>query len=259
MAYGRRKKGGQTLMDMARAGGKRRRAAKAKRVGGKEYVTPTPRRKSPAQAREFGARIPVGSISPATKAQTPKRKIPAGARSFRGAAPKKAGVAPRTTRTGAQRAADKKMWQAKQKEARKESAGMKYGSEYKGPPKISKKQQDDMARSMELGSGGGLIKAGIAAGLAAAGLKGHKMYKAKKAADLASGKTGGVMAGIGATRAGSAASRTGGRAKVSKTKKPKKQPPKFLSDLLKRVVGIGKPKSAFTKTPKKRTQRRYPK
>ena len=153
-------KGGQTLMDMARAGGERRRAEKAKRVGGKEYVTPLPRRKSPA----------------------PKRKIPAGARSFRGVAPKKAGAAPRTTRTGAQRAADKKMWQAKQKEARKESAGMKYGSEFKIPG-LSKKDREGMEESVKLGAGGGLGKI-AAAGVGAGALKLYQMYKAKKATDL---------------------------------------------------------------------------
>ena len=171
-------------MEMARASGKRRRAAKAKRAGSKEYVTPLPKRKSPAQAKEFGARIPVGSRSPATKAQTPKRKIPAGARSFRKAAPTKAGVAPRTTRTPAQRAAAKKALLKEQKAARKESAGMRYGSEYKKPPKLGKKDTEGMEEAMKFGGGGGLIKAGIAAAIAAAGLKGHKMYKLKKAADL---------------------------------------------------------------------------
>ena len=49
-----RPKGGQILMEMAK---KRRKKAVA------------PRRKSPAQARKFGARIPVESRSSATKAQ----------------------------------------------------------------------------------------------------------------------------------------------------------------------------------------------
>jgi len=67
----KRKKGGQTLKEMSEEGGKRRRAAKAKRVGGKTYVTQV--NKKP--------------VTP--KKSTPKRKIPAGARSFRGATPTK--------------------------------------------------------------------------------------------------------------------------------------------------------------------------
>jgi hypothetical protein len=267
-----RKKGQRSkLLDLAKKSRERaqaRRDAKAKRVGGKEYVTPLPKRKSPAQARKFGARIPVGSRSPATKAQTPKRKKPEmmGPEFYRKkqtAAPKKAapkrkaGVAPRTTRTPARRAADKKMWQAMQKEARKESESMRYGSEYKGPPKLGKKEQDAMARSMEFGSGGGLVKVGVGSALTALGLKAHKWHKAKKAADLASGKTGGQMAGIGSTRSGSAASRTSGLGTKTPKKTPKKKKKSALSSLLK--LFKGKPKSAFEKTPKKKTQRRYPK
>ena len=259
----------QQLVDLARksrARAQAKRAAKAKRVGGKEYVTPVAKRKSPAQAKEFGARIPVGSRSPATKAQTRKPKATGGYKARRTAAltavpsPKsKAGVPPRTTRTAAQRTADKKRFQAEQKTLRKKSAGMKYGSEYKGPPKIGKKEQESMKRSMEFGQGG-LIKAGVGAALTAAGLKAHKWHKAKKAADLASGKTGGQMAGIGSTRSGSAASRTGGLGKGKPAKPKTKAKPKkksALSSLLK--LFKGKPKSAFTKTPKKKTQRRYPK
>jgi hypothetical protein len=120
-----------------------------------------------------------------------------------------------------------------------------------------------MASSMEFGGGGGLVKAGIAAAALAAGLKGHKMYKVKKAADLASGKTGGTSAGIGSTRAGSALSRTSGLGKAKgtpkkKTPKSKKSgPSKFLSSILKKAADFGKPKSAFSKL--KKTQRRYPK
>jgi len=110
MPYGRRKKGGQRLMEMAKrrrlkaikdkAGrlapmvieptlsslrtatpAQRRRISKPK--GGQRLMemakkrrkkADAPRRKSPAQARKFGARIPVESRSPATKAQQPKRR-----------------------------------------------------------------------------------------------------------------------------------------------------------------------------------------
>lgn len=224
-------------MALAKAGGKRRRAAKKAaetKIGGKKYVTPVAKKKAAAK-----------------KKVTPKRKT-------------SVSVATRKPhRTDAQRASDKKKFLATQKTLRKESAGMRHGSEYKGPPKLSKKDQDAMARSMELGSGGGLVKAGIGAGLTALGLKGHKMYKAKKAKDLASGKTGGTSAGIGSTRAASAASRTSGlgKAKTPKKKpvKGKSGPSKFLSNILKKAADYGKPKSAFTKTPKKKTQRRMPK
>jgi len=253
----------QQLADLARKSRERaqaRRAAKAKRVGGKEYVTPVAKRKSPAQAKEFGARIPVGSRSPATKTKTRKphgRVIP------KDITPGRSTTKRKPTRTAAQRTADKKRFQAEQKTLRKKSAGMKYGSEYKGPPKIGKKEQESMKRSMEFGQGGGLIKAGVGAALTAAGLKAHKWHKAKKAADLASGKTGGQMAGIGSTRSGSAASRTSGlgKGKSSRPKAPKKKTSSALSSLLKKAGGFlkGKPKSAFENTPKKKTQRRYPK
>ena len=272
MAYGRRKKGGQRLMELAR----KSRKAKESRVGGKRYVTPLPepkpKRKSPAQARKFGARIPVGSRSPATKTQTRKphgRVIP------KDITPSRSTTKRQPTRTPAQRAAEKKRLLAMQKKVRKESAGTKYGSEYKGPPKLGKKEQDAMARAMEFGSGGGLIKAGVGAGLTALGLKAHKWHKAKKAADLASGKTGGQMACIGSARSGSAASRTSGlgkgkppKAKPKAKAKPKKKvaakkkrKPSVMSGILKKATSFfqRKPKSAFTKTPKKKTQRRYPK
>jgi hypothetical protein len=139
---------------------------------------------------------------------------------------------------------------------------MRYGSEYKGIPQLSKEDQDAMTRSMELASPGGLAKVGIGAGLTALGLKGRKMYKVKKAKDLASGKTGGTSAGIGKTRAASAASRTSGLGKAKGTPKKtpvkgKSGPSKFLSNILKKAADYGKPKSAFRKL--KKTQRRMPK
>ena len=222
-------------MALAKAGGKRRRAAKKAaetKIGGKKYVTPVAKKKAAAK-----------------KKVTPKRKTSVSA------------ATRKPHRTDAQRASDKKKFLATQKTLRKESAGMRHGSEYKGPPKLSKKDQDAMARSMELGSGGGLVKAGIGAGLTALGLKGHKMYKAKKAKDLASGKTGGTSAGISKTRAASAASRTSGLGKAKtpkkKTVKRKSGPSKFLSNILKKAADYGKPKSAFRKL--KKTQRRMPK
>ena len=160
-------------MEMARAGSERRRAAKAKRVGGKEYVTPLPKRKSPAPKKKTAPKKPE-MMGPEfyRRKQTPKRKIPAGARSFRGVAPKKAGAAPRTTRTGAQRAADKKALLKEQKAARKESAGMRHGSEYKKPPPLDTK---GMEKAMTFGAG---------AGAGGAAVKLYQMYKVKRAADL---------------------------------------------------------------------------
>tara|TARA_R100001463_G_scaffold123922_3_gene180807 strand:- start:5520 stop:6278 length:759 start_codon:yes stop_codon:yes gene_type:complete len=48
MAYGRRKKGGQRLMEMSKAATKKRIAKKNTRVGGKKYVTPLPKAKKAA-------------------------------------------------------------------------------------------------------------------------------------------------------------------------------------------------------------------
>ena len=250
MAYGRRKKGGSALMDMAKAGGKRRRAAKKAaetKIGGKKYVTPVAKKKAAAKKKVTPKKPEMKGPEIYRKKRTPKRKT-----SVSAATPNR-----KPHRTDAQRASDKKKFLATQKTLRKESAGMRHGSEYKGIPKLSKKDQDAMARSMELGQGGGLVKAGIGAGLTALGLKGHKMYKAKKAKDLASGKTGGTSAGIGSTRAKSAASRTSDFGKAKVTPKTPKKKKSVLSGLLK--VFKRKPKSAFTKTPKKKTQRRYPK
>lgn len=242
-------------MGLAKAGGKRRRAAKKAaetKIGGKKYVTPVAKKKAAAKKKVTPKKPEMKGPEIYRKKPTPapKRKIPA-----------------TTTRpphrTDAQRASDKKKFLATQKTLREESAGMRHGSEYKGIPKLSKKDQEGMTRSMELASPGGLVKAGIGAGLSAAALKGHKMYKAKKAKDLASGKTGGTSAGIGKTRAASAASRTSGLGKAKtpkkKTAKRKSGPSKFLSNILKKAADYGKPKSAFTKTPKKKTQRRMPK
>jgi hypothetical protein len=158
MAYGRRKKGGQTLMDMAKAGGVRRRAAKkakeaaeAKRVGGKRYVTPVVKKKAAPKKKKVTPKKPEIHA----RKQTPTRKIPAGARSFRAAATPKR----KPYRTDAQRVSDKNKFLARQKTLRKESAGMRYGSEYKGPPKLGKKEQDAMVRSMKFGVGGGAARA----------------------------------------------------------------------------------------------------
>ena len=244
------------LAKKSRARGQAKRAAKAKRVGGKKYVTvmPVAKRKSPAQAKEFGARIPVGSKSSATKTRKPHGRVIS-----KDITPGKSTTKRKPTRTPAQRAAAKEKLLAEQKTLRKKSAGMRYGSEFK-IPELGKKEQDAMARAMESGSGGGLIKAGVGAALTAAALKMHKMHKVKKAKDLASGKTGGTSAGIGSTRAASAASRTSGLGKKTpKKKKPKRKsgPSKFLSNILKKAADYGKPKSAFSKL--KKTQRRMPK
>ena len=238
----RRKKGGQRLLELARK--RRQKAAKDKadklapmvieptlsklrtgttskrKKGGQRLLDLARRRKKPAakpassQPSKFGARIPVGSRSPATKAQTPKAK--------------------RKTRTPAKRAADKKTLQAKQKEARKESAGMRYGSEFKVPG-LSKKDREGMEESVKFGAGGGLGKI-AAAGVGAGALKLYQMYKAKKAADLAAATAKAKRAaaaakkaaeakkgvsGIGGTRAASARARTSGLGKPKPKPKPK--------------------------------------
>lgn len=65
MAYGRRKKGGQRLMEMSKAATKKRIAKKNARVGGKKYVTPLPKPKSTAGGRNRTAlRTPKGTTIP---------------------------------------------------------------------------------------------------------------------------------------------------------------------------------------------------
>ena len=197
-AVSRRKKGGQTLMDLA----KRRK---------KPAVKP-----ASSQPSKFGARIPVGSRSSKTAAQ----------------------------KNAANRAAKREALLKEQKAARKESAGMRYGSEYKIPG-LSKKDREGMEESVKLGTGGGLGKI-AAAGAGAGALKLYQMYKAKRAADLvkatAKAKRAATAAkkakaaakaaeeakkgvsGIGATRAASARARTSGLGKPKpKPKKPKKK------------------------------------
>ena len=182
----------QQLLDYARksrARGQAKRAAKAKATSRANRLISgaspkaAPKKKTTPKAKTTPKK-PAQGYGPEyyRRKQTPKPKTTPALTAV--PSPKsKAGVPPRTTRTAAQRTADKKRFQAEQKTLRKKSAGMKYGSEYKGPPKIGKKEQESMKRSMETGSGGGLGKIAAAAG-GAASLKLYQMYKAKRAADL---------------------------------------------------------------------------
>ena len=76
MAYGRRKKGGQRLMEMSKAATKKRIAKKNARVGGKKYVTPLPKPKPKSTA---GGRNRTALRTPksATRVTAPKKKAPA--------------------------------------------------------------------------------------------------------------------------------------------------------------------------------------
>ena len=245
MAYGRRKKGGQRLMELA----KKSRKTKKPRVGGKRYVTPLSKSKATKSKASDRARTEINTpkgirLRPVRAVEPPLRKMKGGtnlaARAGQVDPTKRTPKQP--TRTSAQRAAAKEKLLAEQKTLRKKSAGMRYGSEFK-IPELGKKEQDAMARAMESGSGGGLIKAGVGAALTAAALKMHKMYKAKKAADLAAAtakaerlqkaadkaaalakkaaeaKKG--VSGIGAARAESALARTSGLGKAKPKPKPK--------------------------------------
>ena len=187
-------KGGQRLVEMAK---KSRRAAAESRII--PLVPERPRRKGPVA-------IPVG----------PPRKAPR----------KKPGVAPRTTRTPAQRTADKKRLQNQMSETRslgKLSSGM--------TKDLSKAQRATWEAIIGLATGG--IGKGIQLGKGV-----HTAYKAKKAADVAraaakakraaaaakkaaEAKKG--VSGIGATRAASARARTSGLGKPKPKPKPKKK------------------------------------
>jgi hypothetical protein len=170
MAYGRRKKGGSKLMDLAKRGGARKRAAKAKTEKAVKFAKKNPlmtstAKKAKAKAVKFAKKHP---LMPRTaKAVTPplaKRK-PHGRVIPKDVTPGRSTTTPKPTpnrpphRTPAQRATAKKKLLGEQKTLRKASEGMRHGSEYKGIPGISKKQQDDMARSMSYGVGGGAAKA----------------------------------------------------------------------------------------------------
>jgi hypothetical protein len=195
-AVSRRKKGGQTLMDLA----KRRKKPAAKRPAS-------------SQPSKFGARISVESRSSKTAAQ-------------------------KNAANRANRAAKREALLKEQKKARKESANMRYGSEYKGAPKLSKKDTKGMEEAMTFGAG---------AGAGGAAVKLYQMYKVKKAADLvaatakakrlqkAADKAAALakkaeeakkgVSGIGAARAESALARTSGlgKAKPPKPKAKKKK------------------------------------
>ena len=134
---------------------------------------------------------------------------------------------------------------------------------------MSVKGAEKVGRALELGGTAALMATPFAPAAAkrlAATTAGARvastLSKAKKARDAA--KASKVTRGIGSTRAASAASRTSGLGKAKGTPKKKasskkRGPSKFLSNILKKAAGYSKPKSAFTKTPKKKTQRRYPK
>tara|TARA_R110002051_G_scaffold149877_2_gene222440 strand:- start:3729 stop:4520 length:792 start_codon:yes stop_codon:yes gene_type:complete len=242
----RRRKGGSALMALARrrklkaakdkegkmdamvikpAMSKLRTGAVSRRKKGSQTLMDlAKRRKKPAvkpassQPSKFGARIPVESRSSKTAAQ-------------------------KNAANRANRAAKREALLREQKAARKESAGMRYGSEYKIPG-LSKKDREGMEESVKFGAGGaGKI---AAAGVGAGALKLYQMYKAKRAADLvkatakakraataakkakaaakAAEEAGKGVSGIGATRAASARARTSGLGKPKpKPKKPKKK------------------------------------
>jgi len=82
----KRVKGGQRLMELSRAGMKRRLAKKAKRVGGKEYITPLPGKK-PTVIKHNTTKITIGS-KPKPKA-APKAAPKVAPKSVTKAAPKK--------------------------------------------------------------------------------------------------------------------------------------------------------------------------
>lgn len=75
-AVSRRKKGGQTLVDLA----KRRKPAVKKKLAVKK-------KPASSQSSKFGSRIPVGHKSPATKAQTPKKRKATSAKTAKSAVP----------------------------------------------------------------------------------------------------------------------------------------------------------------------------
>ena len=264
-----RKKGGQRLLELARK--RRQKAAKDKadrlapmvieptlsklrtgttskrKKGGQRLLDLARRRKKPAakpassQPRKFGARIPVGSRSSATKAQkrktTPTRK---------------------PHRTPAQRAADKKKLLAEQKKVRAEKKPL--GRFIPGSPRVKGRfGAENVGSGLRVGGEvglaiGALAGSGGTAAPALAGTRGGKLVlsnlgKVKTAAGKAKTalsklfkgkpkpkpkpkakkkKVSGGMKGVGETRTSSAAARTIGLGK-SKPPKPKAKKKKKLS------------------------------
>jgi hypothetical protein len=230
-----KKKGKRTkLLELARKKPAKKPAAKKKAAT---------KKKPTAQAPKFGARIPVGSGKSTTKAQTSKSSRPKVTQPT-------VGTPPRNLRTPAQRAADKKKLLAEQQALR--TAGNKK-SLTRFIPQTSVKGAEKVGRALELGGTTALLATPFAPAAAkrlAATTAGAKvastLSKAKKARDAA--KASKVTRGIGSTRAASAAARTSGLGKAKPTKpKSKKGPSKFLSDILKRASGIGKPKSSHAR------------
>ncbi len=196
-AVSRRKKGGQRLTEMA----KKSRQTAEKRLGGKTYVTPTPKRKTaPKTAPKKGPKMMGPEFY--RRKRTP------------------------TSRTPAKRAADKKRLQNQMSETRslgKLSSGM--------TKDLSKAQRATWEAIIGLATGG--IGKGVQLGKGV-----HTAYKAKKAADVAraaakakraaaaakkaaEAKKG--VSGIGATRAASARARTSGLGKPKPKPKAKKK------------------------------------
>tara|TARA_R110000765_G_scaffold105533_1_gene195718 strand:+ start:389 stop:1396 length:1008 start_codon:yes stop_codon:yes gene_type:complete len=175
MAYGRRKKGGQALMDLAKRGGARKRAAKkAKEAAAKEKPVkmsvkkPTllPRTKTTkavtpkAAPKKVASKVPARAVTPPLATRKPHgRVIPKDITPGRSTTTSKPIPNRKPHRTPKQRATAKKKLLGEQKTLRKASEGMRHGSEYKGIPGISKKQQDSMTGAMSYGVGGGAGKA----------------------------------------------------------------------------------------------------
>ena len=244
-----RKKGGQRLLELARK--RRQKAAKDKADKlAPMVIEPTLSKLRTGKGRARGK----GGSALMALSKLPRRA----ARSIAAAKAKKPRVSEQVKRNVA--AGSKPRPKAKAKASPRKSAvppslpkRMEIG---KAKPKgISKKDQKRMEDAMKLGAGGAATGIGIK--LFQLGRRAHAAHKlkkaedarraaakAKRAADAAKkaeeAKKG--VSGIGQARAASAASRTSGLGKAKPKAKRKKTS-----------------KSAFEKTPKKKTQRRYPK
>ena len=183
MAYGKRKKGGQRLMEMSKAAAKKRIAKKKARVGGKKYVTPLPKPKSTAGGRNRTAlRTPKGTTIPK---KAVKKKAPAKAGTMTDAKGRSRALKPKTgvaPKRGALTKAQSRANEMRRKNLRSEISGRmkpdKVGNIAKGYGKVMGKEMTHLDEAKLAGNmaliftpGGALVKGASLLGKAAPAIR----------------------------------------------------------------------------------------
>jgi hypothetical protein len=170
MAYGKRKKGGQRLMEMSKAATKKRIAKKKSRVGGKKYVTPLPKPKSTAGGRNRTAlRTPKGTTIPK---KAVKKKAPAKAGTMTDAKGRSRALKPKTgvaPKRGALTKAQSRANEVRRKNLRTETAGLQKTQKEQMAALNKAKLAGNMA--LLLTPGGALVKGASLLGKAAPAIR----------------------------------------------------------------------------------------